>query len=285
MTDPVTEAKTGEEGEPPPVVETPPEGKPPEPPKEQLSPQLRAIAAQEKRNRELADTAKADREAAQQERAAFLAEKQAWEAERARPVAGLDKYRSDLVAFADDHNLSPAERQQLATDLWHSTQPAEKRPATYRKQGAVLTEVEALKRNYESLTKKLQEKEEAETKAQQAAREETETAELAQAILTEAKATETAPFVTALLEHNPKVVRGDLKMLAKRLIEQAEDPASITSEKVVMEYERLLAAQSAWVHRLCRRSRRRTALAHRQKDLGGEGPDESGHRPTRGRHR
>jgi hypothetical protein len=52
-----------------------------------------------------------------------------------------------------------------------------------------------------------------------------------------------------LLEHNPKVVKTDLRMLAKRLIEQAEDPSSITSEKVVMEYERLLAAQSAWIHK------------------------------------
>ncbi len=244
------EAPPTEEGETPPVVETRAEEPPPETPKAQLSPQLRAIALQEAHNRKLADTAKADREAASAERQALERDRAAFEAERSKPVTGgLDKYRSDLVAFADDHKLTDAERVLLATDLWHSAQPAEKRPATYRKQGGVLSEVESLKREYQSLSQKLKEKEDAEQKKADEAREEHETGELATAILTEARATETAPFVSALLEHNPKVVKKDLKLLAERLIKQADDPSTVTSEKVVMEYERLLDAQSSWIRK------------------------------------
>lgn len=249
VTEETSEAETTEEGETPPAVVAKAEEKPPAPAKEQLSPQLRAAAAQEKRNRELANEAKADKAAAESMRAAIAEERRAWEAEKAKPAAESVDFASDPVAYADARKLTPAQRQQMATDLWYSAQPEDKRPQGYRQNTKVMSEVEVLRAETKELAKKLADREEAETRKEQEARELQEQGELATAMLTEAKATETAPFVTALLEHNPKVVQADLKMLAKRLISEAADPETVTSESVVAEYERLLAKQSAWIHK------------------------------------
>lgn len=203
-------------------------------PDEQLSPQMQAIARREKR---LLD----ERTAIKAEREAFEKERQEWQSSK----GSLDEFqrlaRTDIAALAEKLQLTADQRKELATELWYSGEPEDKRPKEFRQQAKQRTEAEVLKERLEKLERERAE----ERKSLEQERQRVEAERAREGFLghvTKAVDPAKAPLVADFLEVDEQGVKADLWHLAMQM-QEADPESDIDPSALVGRYEAILAGK------------------------------------------